>query len=463
MSQQSSVNPEIETTYVVNSSADVVDANDGVMTLRETINAANAGPGANKILLNADVTLSSDLGALLITDDLTITGGRIQGSGSLTDVLIVDNGADVTIENINISGGQDGIQVDNGNLTVRNATLENNFDDGIDIAGSNNKLTASNVQLKNNQDDGIDIGGNANKIALEDAILSGNIDNGLEVEGDNNSLEISDIAATKNGGYGIELKATSDNNSVTLVDSTLANNGQGNLSNTGNNNSVEVFNVDGVPNSTVTVKLAIANPSFEIPALPTIQESPDGYFLSVLSSPTKDTIPGWEAYDPKDLITGIPLTPGGLDFTDAGSQNATGFYPSGAADGANTGYAFIVDAPGSGVLGLTQTLTDELTANTRYTLQVDVGNPVTNPGLPIDLTGFPGYRVELLAGEQAIAADNNSLSIAEGAFGVSTVTYTASAKDPLLGEQLGIHLINLNAAPGVSVDFDNVRLTAQLL
>ncbi|HAZ49430.1 MAG TPA: hypothetical protein DCZ55_34545, partial [Cyanobacteria bacterium UBA11371] len=162
MSQQSSVNPEIETTYVVNSSADVVDANDGVMTLRETINAANAKPGANKILLNADVTLSSDLGALLITDDLTITGGRIQGSGSLTDVLTVDNGADVTIENINISGGQDGIQVNNGNLTVRNATVENNFDDGIDLAGSNNKLTASNVQLKNNQDDGIDIGGNAN-------------------------------------------------------------------------------------------------------------------------------------------------------------------------------------------------------------------------------------------------------------------------------------------------------------
>ncbi|HAZ49432.1 MAG TPA: hypothetical protein DDW76_14265, partial [Cyanobacteria bacterium UBA11369] len=271
------------------------------------------------------------------------------------------------------------------------------------------------------------------------------------------------IAATNNGGYGIELKATSDNNSVTLVDSTLANNGQGNLSNTGNNNSVEVFNVDGVPNSTVTVKLAIANPSFEIPVLPTIQESPDGYFLSVLSSPTKDTIPGWEAYDPKDLITGIPLTPGGLDFTDAGTQNATGFYPSGAADGANTGYAFIVDAPGSGVLGLTQTLTDELTANTRYTLQVDVGNPVTNPALPIDLTGFPGYRVELLAGDCVIATDNNSLSIAEGAFGVSTVTYTASAKDPFLGQELGIRLINLNAAPGVSVDFDNVRLTAQLL
>lgn len=178
---------------------------------------------------------------------------------------------------------------------------------------------------------------------------------------------------------------------------------------------------------------------------------------------TKDTIPGWEAYDPKDLITGIPLTPGGFDFTDAGAQNATGFYPSGAADGANTGYAFIVDAPGSGVVGLTQTLTDELTGNTRYTLQVNVGNPVTNPGLPINLTGFPGYRVELLAGDRVIAADNNSLSIAKGAFGVSTVTYTASAKDPFLGEELGIRLINLNAAPGVSVDFDNVRLTAQLL
>ena len=211
--------------------------------------------------------------------------------------------------------------------------------------------------------------------------------------------------------------------------------------------------------------IAIENFSFEIPALPSAEESPGNFFLSVTESPNQ-TVPGWKAYNPDGLLTGIPLTPGSANFTDAGISNVSSFYSEGAPDGKNAGYAFILDEVGSGVVGLSQTLDEQLTANTRYTLQVDVGNPAPNPFVQADLSGFPGYRVELVAGGEVLAKDNNSLSIAEGAFETSTVTFTAPQMDSSLGEQLEIRLVNIAEASGLEsnvklVDFDNVRLFAE--
>ena len=46
-----------------------------------------------------------------------------------------------------------------------------------------------------------------------------------------------------------------------------------------------------------------------------------------------------------------------------------------------------------------------------------------------DLESFPGYRIEILAGGQTIAADLNSLagSIAESAFAVSVIADTTGS------------------------------------
>ena len=84
------------------------------------------------------------------------------------------------------------------------------------------------------------------------------------------------------------------------------------------------------------------------------------------------------------------------------------------------------------------------------------------------LDGFPGYRVDLLAGGEVIAGDNNSLAgtIPEGEFRLTTVTFTTGASHARLGEALGIRLVNLNvtdaAFPGadLEVDFDAVQLSA---
>ncbi len=557
-------------TYVVNSNADVVDANDGVLTLREAINTANAKPGADKIEIDAGVTFNAALGTLRITDDLQITGGSILGGSSspVVDIFTVDNGAKVTIENVYIANStDDAIQVNNGSLTLSNSTLENNADDGIDFNSSNGKLTVSSVLIQNNGvpevasfgsgieidgsnnqisvtdvtiigsesnaisvddgasnqitvsrvaftnnggssvaiglnnpaavgniltvsdasftsnafdgifvgsnnnfldisriafnnniSDGIDIDGNSNSVILQDATLAGNIGTGFEIGGLNNAVQISRIASINNGSKGIGLDATANNNIVTVVESTLANNGEGNLANTGSNNSVGIINVAGVPNSTGTVRLAIANPSFENPVLPNVQDSSEGYFTSSLEG---DVIPGWQVYDPNRLITGIPVTPGGTDFTDAGVYNATGFYFNDATDGTNVGFGFISDAPGSGVVGLQQTLNATFNPNNRYTLLVNVGNTGNNPTDPIDFTGFPGYRFELLAGDEVVDYTTNPVSVPEGEFSQVAFSIFQPGATALAGKSLGVRLINLNESSGLEVDFDNVQLSTE--
>jgi len=97
--------------------------------------------------------------------------------------------------------------------------------------------------------------------------------------------------------------------------------------------------------------------------------------------------------------------------------------------------------------------------------------PITNGGAGntfFPLAGFPDYRVDLLAGGQVIASDNSSLAntIPEGAFATSTLQFTTDTHHPLLGQALGIRLVNLNSIDplfpnsDLEIDFDNVRLSA---
>lgn len=126
---------------------------------------------------------------------------------------------------------------------------------------------------------------------------------------------------------------------------------------------------------------------------------------------------------------------------------------------------------GGGPYGLQQTLGATLRANTIYTLKVDVGNIASGNdggGTAYNLNGFPGYRVELLAGGTVLKQDDNALAatLAEGTFAVSIVTFTTGAATAELNQPLGTRLVNLNVvdagapAADLEVDFDNVRLDA---
>ncbi|QDT69020.1 hypothetical protein MalM25_19460 [Planctomycetes bacterium MalM25] len=188
---------------------------------------------------------------------------------------------------------------------------------------------------------------------------------------------------------------------------------------------------------------------------------------------------GWQVYDDPAGLIGVgasspyyvgtlgpqpdPMNPGGFIY-----------FPAGAPEGERVAIAYNrAGSGGTGAYGLEQTLTGTpLRWNRRHTLRVEVGNIASGPALSgefFNLDGFPGYRIELLAGGQVVAADNSSLSgtIGEGEFATSTVvltTWTDSELGSLIGTDLGVRLVNPNEidptfpAADLEVDFDNVRL-----
>ncbi len=139
----------------------------------------------------------------------------------------------------------------------------------------------------------------------------------------------------------------------------------------------------------------------------------------------------------------------------AGNTTGTGvlrptpdMFPGGAAEGENVAFS-------DGHV-IRQVLAGEpIASDISYALSVEVGNRG-------DLPGFPGYAVQLLALDphtgtsQLLSEDDNSLTIEEGEFQTSTVSYRASPLDPNLGHFLEIHLVG----DGVQVNFDDVRLLA---
>ncbi len=98
---------------------------------------------------------------------------------------------------------------------------------------------------------------------------------------------------------------------------------------------------------------------------------------------------------------------------------------------------------------LEQAVGAALSANTIYTLTMDV--------IKRSEGGFQSapYLIELLAGSDVIAQDNNSLSVSSGGFNTSMLVYEALPGDSLLGSILSIRI---SGDPQTS--FDQVVLDA---
>jgi hypothetical protein len=186
-------------------------------------------------------------------------------------------------------------------------------------------------------------------------------------------------------------------------------------------------------NPALAAGVPITNASFENPAL-------GGTGNFVLG------IPGWELVLGAQVEYGV-WWPGEFD------------YDVGVPDGQNIAFVDSQAPVGSGIVAIQQTLEASLEPNTRYTLAVSVGN---NSGVfAPEFMGFPGYRVELWAGDRLLAVDHNTQTPAEGNFVTSKIAYTASPCDPSFGQPFTIRLVNLLAGPGREVDFDNVTLVAE--
>jgi hypothetical protein len=219
--------------------------------------------------------------------------------------------------------------------------------------------------------------------------------------------------------------------------------------------------------------LAVVNPGFEDIS----GETPVNEF-------TFGPLNGWELFDPSVITAGGggptyfigTLTP--FEPDPSGNPGVFDFFPAGAPEGQRVGIAFsFFGSGGQGAWGLRQVLGATLEPDTTYTLRVRVGNIASGTAInttffPLD--GFPGYRVELVAGADlpsggvVVARDDNRLagSIPDGEFAESVVQLTTNSSHPELGQTLGIRLVNLNivdpAFPNsdLEVDFDDVRLDA---
>ena len=214
------------------------------------------------------------------------------------------------------------------------------------------------------------------------------------------------------------------------------------------------------PMTAWAVPLLITNPGFEADV------APPGAFLALLPG-------GWSLYDPAGVVNQSDNAVGVIR-----PLPGTEFFPAGTPEGNQAALLYL--AGNSAVpVGLQQTLGATLQANTRYRLQVDVGNIASGTSLPgssdggglfYDLAGFPGYRLELLAGNTLLAVDHNSVGalISDGSFREVDLVFDSGAAPAALGQALTIRLINLDlpgalGQPGIETDFDNVRLDAQVL
>ena len=165
------------------------------------------------------------------------------------------------------------------------------------------------------------------------------------------------------------------------------------------------------------VPIVIQNPSFED---------------FVLANPGNFTVDGTGlngfGWTTSSMVPSVGVFRGGPFFLDP------------IPDGVNTAFAH-------GPV-ISQVLSDVLTANTQYTLRVEIGN-ATN-------VAFPGYQVQLLAAGVLLAEDNSTLSPSNGRFLTSVLSFTALPGDPNLGEQIEIAFRSM----GTETNFDFVRLDA---
>lgn len=147
---------------------------------------------------------------------------------------------------------------------------------------------------------------------------------------------------------------------------------------------------------------------------------------------TEDAIPGWQYFGE-----------GG-----AGTWNPPKFYfPADVPEGRNAGWINYGFRSGE----IRQTLTNErFAAGLTYRLSAMVSVPL---GVP-----FPGYRIEIRAGDNVLATDSSPNLIYPGLFRPVTVEFSPAATAPYLGQPIQIVLGNGPSRLSGQTTFDDVKL-----
>lgn len=225
--------------------ADVVDATDGLLSLREAIDLANVAPGADTITFTDAIrggTISLVATLPTITDDLTIDGDPLDGgpAGIVIDAgggggydagftaLDVDM-ASLSSEDLTIQNGYSGIRAINSAITVtRSAIVESNssiaFGIGIDAEGGTVSVVESYIGNTNAPNLAAGVRIDDTELAVTDSRLKGNSgEYGFGIIGSGDVVVTNSTIADNSGGNtggGIDVEG-----SVLIEGSTLSGNG----------------------------------------------------------------------------------------------------------------------------------------------------------------------------------------------------------------------------------------------
>jgi len=160
-------------TFTVDTTADIVDALDGLTSLREAVSAANASPGDDEIVLPAgtftltiggpgdNANVRGDLDHVDATGNLAIRGagaGTSTITTSIADRILHMRVGSVSLEGLTIEGGRvqtgAGVYVVAGNLVATDVAFDDNTTTGTRSGGAarvTGSLTATNVTLTGNE------------------------------------------------------------------------------------------------------------------------------------------------------------------------------------------------------------------------------------------------------------------------------------------------------------------------
>ena len=232
-------------TIVVTTTADIINAGDGVISLREAIIQANTNAGHDIIQLSAgtytltltgagdDAAATGDLD-ILNNGNVTIIGAganqtTISASGLNDRVLQVLSGATLALEGVTITGGSGashgGGILSQGTTTISNSTVTGNSatSDGGGVASLGGILTVTSSTISGNTGAwGGGIEQRSGTLTIADSTISGNISTisggGMDLYQSTATITNTTIsgnsAANSGGGFFIEVSTATISNST---------------------------------------------------------------------------------------------------------------------------------------------------------------------------------------------------------------------------------------------------------
>ena len=255
----------VDINLFVTTASDVVDASDGLTSLREAVAFANSNADASVITFaagagqafEADALIRLTEGQLTITRDVTIDGSTAGGEVVITGDA---DGDDITVVGTNITdvaasfGGTEGAASDllDDNSRVFNITSSTTE---ATLTG----LTITGGRTTSTSDVGGGIFNDDGSLTVTNSIISGNSTSGLLAHGggiysDNGALTVTNSTISGNstsGGSSEGGGIYSDNGALTVTNSTIS----GNSTSGGNSGGGGISNDDGtltVSNSTIS-------------------------------------------------------------------------------------------------------------------------------------------------------------------------------------------------------------------